>query len=117
MRQVGYSAPSSKGIIISDPPIQRRFLRLQLGWLQFLTQPFKGVFSCLQLGGPKLLVPLLLGAPKGLPKVDFRVCESAKLSAFLNFGCAKVLNYQWCIRFTRLKFLRSQFRCSCREFC
>ena len=60
----------------------------------FLTHPFKGVFLRLQLAGPKLLVPLLLGAPKGLPKVDFRVCESAKLSAILNFGCAKVLNYQ-----------------------
>ena len=75
MRQVGYSAPSSKTSL-------------------FLIDPFKGVLLRLQLGGPKLLVPLLLGAPKGLPKVDFRVCENAKLSAILNFGCAKVLNYQ-----------------------
>ena len=74
MSQVGYSAPSSKGIIISDPAIQRR---LQLAWPKLLTQPFKGVFLHLQLAGPKLLVPSLLGAPQGLPKVDFRVCESA----------------------------------------
>ena len=68
--------------------------RLQLAWPKLLTHPFTGVFLRLHLGGPRLFVPLLLGAPKGLPKVDFRVCESAKLSAMLNFGCAKVLNPQ-----------------------
>ena len=114
MRQVGHSAPSNEGINIPDPRIQRSFccafnwvgliiltkpfkgvfLRLQLGASLFLSNPFKGFVLRLQLVWPKLLVPLLLGAPEGLPKVDFRVCESGKLSAILNFGCAKVLNYQ-----------------------
>ena len=72
----------------------------------FLTHPFKGVFLRLQLAWPKLLVPLPFGAPKGLPKVDFRVCESAKLSAILNLGCAKVLNPQ---RFSKEKSVWLEF--------
>ena len=55
-------------------PFKGVFLRLQLAWPKLLTHPFKGVFLRLQLAWPKLLVPLLLGAPEGLPKVDFRVC-------------------------------------------
>ena len=73
MRQVGHSAPSNEGINIPDPRIQRSFC-CAFNWvgLIILTEPFKGVFLRLQLGWPKLLVPFLLGAPEGLPNIDFR---------------------------------------------
>ena len=119
MRQLGHSAlfltHPSKGVFLRlqlgaslflTHPFKGVFLRLQLAWPKLLTHPFKGVFLRLQLGWPKLLMPLLLGAPKGLPKVDFRVCESAKLSAILNFGCAKVLNPQ---RFSKKKSVWLEF--------
>ena len=86
--------PAVKASLFLTHPFKGVFLRLQLGASLLLTHPFKGVFLRLQLVWPKLLVPLLLGAPKELPKVNFRVCENAKPSAILNFGCAKVLNHQ-----------------------